>query len=86
MPPDTALTVVHDYKGVGAWMEGRWKTKDRIVTAVIEACRRLVDEQHLDVKYQHQRGHQSSWAGRDDYAYWNGRADELATRGGESSG
>jgi hypothetical protein len=59
----------------------RWKTKDVIVAAVIQACRQQVDERHLDVSYRHQRGHQSSWAGRDDDAYWNGRADALATKG-----
>lgn len=39
-----------------------------------------VDERELIVAYRHQRGHQSTWAGRDDFAYWNGRADKAATQ------
>ena len=81
VPPGTAFTMVHDYKGVGGWMHGEWKTKDPIVTAVVQACLRLVRDRRLKVTYLHQRGHQSSWAGRDDYARWNGRADVLATQG-----
>jgi ribonuclease H-related protein len=81
----TALTLVHDYKGVGAWMDGSWKTKDAITTSVIGACRNLVAERRLIVTYLYQRGHQKNWAGRDDYARWNGRADELATEGGKAS-
>jgi hypothetical protein len=80
----TALTVVHDYKGVSAWMDGSWRTKDAITTSVIAACRILVAERQLEVTYLHQRGHQKSWAGRDDYARWNGRADQLATEGGKA--
>lgn len=34
----------------------------------------------LIVAYRHQRGHQSTCAGRDDFAYWNGRADKAATQ------
>jgi ribonuclease H-related protein len=81
VPSDHPITIVHDYKGVAAWMEGSWKTKDPITKAVIEACRHEVDARDLMVTYRHQRGHQSTWAGRDDFAYWNGRADALATRG-----
>jgi hypothetical protein len=84
VPSGNALIVVHDYKGVGAWMDGSWKTKDAITTSVVAACRTLVAERQLNVTYLHQRGHQKSWAGRDDYARWNGRADELATEGGKA--
>jgi ribonuclease HI len=76
-----AATIVYDYKGIGEWMERRWRTKDDVVTAVIAACHREVRERSLDVTYLHQRGHQKAWVGRDDFAYWNGRADELATLG-----
>ena len=31
VPEGASLTVVHDYEGVGAWMTGRWKTKDPLV-------------------------------------------------------
>jgi hypothetical protein len=44
-------------------MERRWKTKDRVVTSVIESCKRLSDERRLSVTYRYQRGHQSIWAG-----------------------
>lgn len=83
--PGSALTVVHDLEGIEAWMSGRWKRKDPIVAAVIEVCHRMIDDRGLEASYRHQRGHQSSWAGRDDYATWNKRADELATRGGAAS-
>lgn len=83
--PSSSLTVVHDYAGVGLWMEGAWKRKDPVVNAVIEACKTLVAERDLDVSYRHQRGHQSTHAGRDDFAFYNGRADELATKGGRQS-
>ncbi len=33
--PGTALTIVHDYKGVGMWMERTWRTKHPIVTEII---------------------------------------------------
>ena len=66
IPSGKSVTIVHDYKEIGLWMESRWKTKDMVVKAVIEACRREVEDRQLDVGYLHQRGHQSSWAGRDD--------------------
>src|SRR5207244_1028966 len=36
----------------------------------------------LTVTYRHQRGHQAAWAGRDDFAHYNGKADGLATEAG----
>ena len=81
VPAGAELTVVHDYEGVGAWMQGRWKTKDRIVAMIIDHCQRVTEIRQLRVAYRHQRGHQSSWAGRDDFVHWNGRADKLATQG-----
>jgi hypothetical protein len=80
VPEEATLTVVHDYEGVGAWMlQGGWKTRRPITASVVAACKALVEGRKLDVSYQHQRGHQSTWAGRDDYARWNGRADESVT-------
>jgi ribonuclease HI len=73
------FTLVHDYAGVGAWMQHRWKTKDEIVAAIIERSRMLAQERSLRVTYLHQRGHQSSWVGEDEFARWNARADQLAT-------
>jgi hypothetical protein len=80
--PGLALTVVHDYEGVGAWMQGRWKTKDPVVTALVQACRALAAERRLALTFRHQRGHQSTFAGRHDFAALNARADALATEAG----
>lgn len=85
VPEGATVTVVHDYEGVGAWMEGRWRAKDAIVAEVIAACKAIVAARRLHVTFRHQRGHQSSWAARDDFAHFNARADTLATeaaRGG----
>ena len=78
-PPGASLTVVHDYEGVGAWMTGRWKTKDPLVAEIVAACHALASARRLTLSFRHQRGHQSSWAGRDDFAHFNSRADALAT-------
>lgn len=78
-PHGASLTVVHDYEGVGAWMTGRWKTKDPLVAEIVGACTTLANTRRLTVAFRHQRGHQSSWAGRDDFAHFNARADALAT-------
>ena len=74
-----ALTVVHDYQGVAAWMEGRWRTKDPIVAEVVAACRDLARQRGLTLTFRHQKAHQSSFAGPNDWAAYNARADRLAT-------
>jgi ribonuclease HI len=74
-----AVTIVHDYEGVGAWLEGRWRAKDSLVAEIVEACRALIDRRRLAVRFRSQRGHAASWAGRDDFAHFNARADALAT-------
>lgn len=79
VPTGTSLTVVHDYEGVGAWLEGRWKAKDPLVAAIVAACRALIAERRLTVRFRHQRGHESTHAGRNDFAALNARADALAT-------
>lgn len=79
VPEGGAVTVVHDYEGVGAWMTGRWKTKDPLVAEVVAACKALASSRRLTLAFQHQRGHQSTWAGRDDLAHFNARADGLAS-------
>ena len=79
VPEGAAVTIVHDYEGVGAWMTGRWKTKDPLVTEIIAACHALASARRLTLSFRHQRGHQSSWAGRDDFAHFNSQADALAT-------
>lgn len=79
----SAVTIVHDYEGVGAWMEGRWQMKDPIVAGLVAASRALIERRRLTVAYRHQRGHQASWAGRDDFAHYNAKADALATAAGD---
>jgi hypothetical protein len=75
--PGAALTVVHDYEGVGAWMQGRWKIKNAIVRDVVAACQRLIEQRRLTVAYRRQPGHAA--ADFDRYAYYNRRADALAS-------
>ena len=79
VPQGAAVTVVHDYEGVGAWLEGRWRTKDALVADVVAACRDLIGRRRLAVRFRRQRGHSAAWAGRDDFAHFNARADALAT-------
>ena len=79
LPEGSAATVVHDYEGVGAWLEGRWRTKDVLVAELVEACRDVIARRRLAVRFRHQRGHSAAWAGRDDFAHFNARADALAT-------
>lgn len=79
VPDGAAVTVVHDYEGVGAWLEGRWRAKDVLVGEIVAACRDLIARRRLTVRFRHQRGHAAAWAGRDDFAHFNARADALAT-------
>jgi hypothetical protein len=79
VPEGTEVTIVHDYEGVGAWLEGRWKAKDPLVAAVVAACRGLIATRRLDARFRRQRGHTASWAGRDDFAHFNALADRHAT-------
>ena len=79
VPEGAAITIVHDYEGVGAWLEGRWRTKDPLVAEVVDGCRDLIRARRLDVRFRRQRGHSAAWAGRDDFAHFNARADALAT-------
>jgi hypothetical protein len=78
-PPGAALTVVHDYEGVGAWMEGRWQARDPLVAAIVGAARALAAGRRLRLAFRRQRGHESTFAGRNDFAAYNARADRLAT-------
>jgi len=77
-----ALTVVHDYQGVGAWMEGRWQTKDPLVAEIVVGCRDVARARGLTLAFRHQKGHESTFAGPNDWAAFNARADRLATDAG----
>ena len=79
VPEAAAVTVVHDYEGIGAWLEGRWRAKDPLVAEIVAACRDLIGRRRLAVRFRHQRGHAAAWAGRDDFAHFNARADALAS-------
>ena len=74
-----AVTVVHDYEGVAAWMQGRWRTKDKTVREIVDACHAVTRERSLRLTFRHQRGHQSTWLAQDAFAYFNGRVDRLAS-------
>jgi Caulimovirus viroplasmin len=78
-PPGEPLTVVYDYEGVGAWLEGRWKAKDPLVAEIVAACRARIAGRRLAVTFRRQPGHTSTYAGRNDFAAFNARADALAT-------
>jgi ribonuclease HI len=79
--PGTSLVVVHDYEGVGAWMAGRWKTKDPTVSLLVRSLQEMVARKHLILVLRHQRGHQSPLGG-DEFALYNSRADRLAADAG----
>ena len=79
LPEGAAVTIVHDYEGIGAWLEGRWRAKDPLVAEIVAACRDLIGRRRLTVRFRHQRGHAAAWAGRDDFAHFNARADALAS-------
>ena len=79
LPEGAAVTIVHDYEGVGAWLEGRWRAKDPLVAEIVAASRELIGRRRLAVRFRRQRGHTAAWAGRDDFAHFNARADALAS-------
>ncbi len=72
------LTIVHDYAGVAAWLEGRWARRDPAIRALADAAAHTARARHLALRFLHQPGHRSSWAGRHDLAALNARADRLA--------
>jgi hypothetical protein len=50
-----------------------------MVARVGTACRDRARAHDLAVSFRRQRGHAASWAGRNDFARYNARADALAT-------
>src|SRR6266511_3554662 len=73
-PEGAAMTVVHDYAGVGTFMTGEAKPKNPIMKSVVSACGSLVDSKELALKFVHRHGHGAWWAGRVDPARLNARA------------
>lgn len=80
--PGTALTVVHDYEGVGAWLTGRWRIKDPIVRAIVHFIEERIAQCGLKVSFRHQRGHQADRTHLNAWIQENRRADALATQAG----
>jgi len=78
-PPGQAFTLVHDSLGIGQWLQGRWTARDPRVRAILHRAFLLINEKGLRLRTSHQPGHRSTCAGRHDYAWFNGRADALAT-------
>src|SRR5262245_46014691 len=78
---ETSLTIVYDYEGIGAWLENRWRTKDSTVGEIIETCRRLILSKQLTIAFRHQPGHESTLVSKDEFVFFNQRADRLATEG-----
>ncbi len=85
IPYGQAVTLVHDYEGVGAWLCGRWRAKDPIVKALVNAIRRAISLANLTVTFRHQRGHQVDRMGLDPLVQANQQADALATRASQTS-
>ena len=78
--PNTRLTIVHDYEGVGAWLMGRWRVKDPIVAAIIAQVLDRIQKANLSISFHHQHGHQADRLGLSDWIQENRRADALATQ------
>lgn len=78
--PATALTVVHDYAGVGGWMTGRWKARHPYVQALLQRCRETAAARQLTLTFRHQAGHQPDVTGQNEWIRFNQQADRLATQ------
>ena len=74
------VTIVHDYKGLDAWITGKWRINDPVVAEVVAACRKKIEARGLQVKFLHQPAHQSTFAIADEFVKFNSIADKLATR------
>ncbi len=84
--PGTSLTVVHDYAGVGAWMDKRWKMRDPHVIALAAHCHAASQARNLRLSFHYLKGHQGDATGRNPWVQYNRRADELATRAALAAG
>jgi hypothetical protein len=81
--PGTALTIVYDRVEVEELFEHQREPRSSAVAAVVQECDRIRNSGGLRVSFKRKSSHQSELLGRDDLAYWNNRADQLADRGAE---
>ena len=63
-----AVTIYHDYEGVGAWVQGQWKTKNEMT----KRYKKFVLESPMRIEFVHVKGH--------DGNEWNEYVDTLAKR------
>jgi hypothetical protein len=54
-PANSAITIVHDYEGVGSWMKGKWKANEPVVKAIVDVCKQLEADKRLDLSFQGRR-------------------------------
>lgn len=66
-----ALTIYHDYEGVGKWVQGQWKTKNEMT----QRYKRFVLESPMIIEFIHVQGHSGD--------RWNEYVDKLAKKGVE---
>jgi len=80
--PNTRLTIVYDYEGVGAWLreEDPWKIKDPIVASLIQRIKTRARDAGLSLGFRHLRGHQADRLLLSEWIQENRRADALATQ------
>ena len=72
--PDSSVTVVHDYMGVGAWLTGGWEVRVPSVRQRVDAAMKLIEKKNLDIRFIHHGGHQKDHS---DFTRWNCVADKL---------
>ncbi len=78
--PGTALTIVHDYAGLGGWMTGTWKAQHPSVRALLARCHETAAARRLTLTFRHQPGHQADVTDQNEWIRFNQRADRLATQ------
>jgi len=80
LPSGAEATIVHDLLYLKDWMIQRPPPRQ---WPLLMAARRLAKKKGLTLRFVHQHGHRSTWAGRHDFARFNGRADELTRMAAE---
>ena len=86
IPVGSRFTLVHEYAATGAWIDAGWATHNRTMEAMIEVCRRLIQERRLVPTYLHRHSHAVKLAWRKEFGKFTERADELAERGAQQYG